>query len=140
MKPNDDRSTPSKCCKGRLRGLPLGPWGAVTGAGSISGLPLRCPSYLRVFRWGVRRHRHQFPQGSCDQWKRGFDRFITGSHHRASGLGITSTPVAIEKDAEIEVATLDWGFPLDPVWQFQRKRRKRRRLDGRRSVKTPATV
>jgi len=31
--------------------------------------------------------------------------------------------LAIEKDAEIEVATLDWGFPLDPVWQSQRKRR-----------------
>src|SRR5271154_1995014 len=48
--------------------------------------------------------------------------------------------LAIEKDAEIEVATLDWGFLPLPVWQFQRKRRKRRRLDGRRSVKTPATV
>ena len=26
--------------------------------------------------------------------------------------------LAIEKDAEIEVATLDWGFPLLPVWQL----------------------
>src|SRR5271163_1676721 len=33
-----------------------------------------------------RRPRHQLPEGSRDQW------FITGSHHRASGLGITSTP------------------------------------------------
>ena len=32
------------------------------------------------------------PQGSCDQWRRGFGRVITGSHHRVRGLGITSIP------------------------------------------------
>lgn len=40
MKPNDDRSAPSKGCTGRPRGRPLGPWGAATGAGGIWGLPL----------------------------------------------------------------------------------------------------
>lgn len=49
-----------------------------------NALPTKGSSYLAGKSEGPRR---QLPQESCDQWKRGFDRIITGSHHRFPSQG-----------------------------------------------------